>query len=238
MPTDTSEKGLEARTVNLLQESGWLPGDNQDYSAASCVDLAHLAAFLHDTQPETAQALHLDSDENTRRQFLQRLHRQVRDRGIIDVLRNGIEHGPHSIRFFYGTPSPGNQQAAELNAKNRFSVTRQVHYSPKNTGLSLDLVLFINGLPIMTFELKNNLTKQTVEDAVKQYITNRDQQEDLFRSGRCAAHMAVDENRVKFCTELAGLKSVFLPFDRATKGAPATRPTPRASAPTTSGGRP
>ena len=57
MPTDTSEKGLEARTVNLLQESGWLPGDNQDYSAASCVDLAHLTAFLHDTQPETAQAL-------------------------------------------------------------------------------------------------------------------------------------------------------------------------------------
>ena len=227
MPTDTSEKGLETRSVNLLLDSGWLPGDNQDYSAASCVDLAHLAAFLHDTQPETAQALHLDSDENTRRQFLQRLHRQVRDRGIIDVLRNGIEHGPHSIRFFYGTPSPGNQQAAELNAKNRFSVTRQVHYSPKNTGLSLDLVLFINGLPIMTFELKNNLTKQTAEDAVKQYMTTRDHQEDLFRSGRCAAHMAVDENRVKFCTELAGLKSVFLPFDKGHEGGAGNPPNPQ-----------
>ena len=173
---------------------------------------------LNDTQPETAQALHLDQDDNTRRQFLTRLKAQISSRGIIHVLRNGIDHGAHSIRLFYGTPSPGNESAAELNAKNRFSVTRQVHYSPKNTGLSLDLALFINGLPILTFELKNNLTKQTLEDAVKQYMTDRDPREDLFRTGRCAAHMAVDENRVKFCAELAGPKSVFLPFDQGHDG--------------------
>ena len=118
MPTDTSEKGLETRTINLLLESGWLSGENQDYKAASCVDLALLAAFLQDTQPETAQVLHLESDDNTRRQFLQRLHRQVRDRGIIDVLRKGIDHGAHSIRLFYGTPSPGNESAATLNTQN------------------------------------------------------------------------------------------------------------------------
>ena len=218
MPTDTSEKGLETRTINLLLESGWLPGDNQDYQPASCVDLAHLAAFLQDTQPETAQALNLDSDNNTRRQFLNRLKNEVQNRGIIDVLRKGIEHGQHSIRLFYGTPSPGNETAATLHAKNRFSVTRQVHYSTRNPQLSLDLVLFINGLPILTFELKNNLTKQTVEDAVEQYRTSRDPRDDLFRPGRCAAHMAVDENRVRFCTELAGLKSVFLPFDQGHDG--------------------
>ena len=73
MPTDTSEKGLETRTINLLLESGWLPGDNHDYQPASCIDLAQLAAFLHNTQPETAQALNLDSDDNTRRQLLNRL---------------------------------------------------------------------------------------------------------------------------------------------------------------------
>ena len=218
MPTDTSEKGLETRTINLLLESGWLPGDNQDYQPASCVDLAHLAAFLQDTQPETAQALNLDSDNNTRRQFLNRLKNEVQNRGIIDVLRKGIEHGQHSIRLFYCTPSPGNETAATLHAKNRFSVTRQVHYSTRNPQLSLDLVLFINGLPILTFELKNNLTKQTVEDAVEQYRTSRDPRDDLFRPGRCAAHMAVDENRVRFCTELAGLKSVFLPFDQGHDG--------------------
>ena len=227
MPTDTSEKGLETRICNLLLESGWLPGENQDYNAASCVDLAHLAAFLHDTQPETAQALHLDSDDNTRRQFLRRLHRQIGNRGIIDVLRNGIEHGQHSIRLFYGTPSPGNQGAADLNARNRFSVTRQVHYSAKNPNLSLDLALLINGLPVITFELKNNLTKQTVEDAVEQYKHDRDPREDLFQPGRCAAHMAVDENRIRFCTELAGLKSVFLPFDKGHDGGAGNPPKPQ-----------
>ena len=224
MPTDTSEKGLETRTVNLLQESAWLPGENQDYNAAYCVDLVYLTAFLHDTQPETAQALHLDSGDNTHRQFLQRLHRQVRDRGIINVLRNGVQHQQHSVRLFYGTPSPGNERAAALNALNRFSVTRQVHYSAKNPGLSLDLVLFINGLPILTFELKNNLTKQTAEDAVEQYRKDRDPREDLFRTGRCAAHMAVDENKVRFCAELAGQKSVFLPFDKGNPDGSAGNP--------------
>ena len=227
MPTDTSEKGLETRTVNLLQESGWLPGDNQDYNAASCVDLAHLAAFIRDTQPETAQAIHLDQDDNTRRQFLQRLHRQIRDRGIIDVLRNGVQHQQHSIRLFFGTPSLGNEGAAALNARNRFSVTRQVHYSTKNPGLSLDLVLFINGLPILTFELKNNLTKQNVADAIEQYKRDRDPREELFRSGGCAAHMAVDDNFVRFCTELAGPKSVFLPFDQGHDGGAGNPPNPQ-----------
>ena len=227
MPTDTSEKGFETRTINLLLESGWLPGDHSDYLPASCVDLAHLTAFLWDTQPETAQALNLDSDNNTRRQLLNRLKREIANHGIIDVLRKGIEHGQHSIRLFYGTPSPGNEAAATLHAKNRFSVTRQVHYSTRNPGLSLDLVLFINGLPLITFELKNNLTKQTVEDAVEQYQTSRDPRDDLFRPGRCAAHMAVDENRVRFCTELAGLKSVFLPFDQGHDGGAGNPPNPQ-----------
>ena len=106
-------------------------------------------------------------------------------------------------------------------------MTRQVHYSTRNPGLSLDLVLFINGLPLITFELKNNLTKQTVEDAVEQYRTSRDPRDDLFRPGRCAAHMAVDENRVRFCTELAGLKSVFLPFDQGYDGGAGNPPNPQ-----------
>ena len=222
-PTDTSEKGLETRTVNLLQESGWLPGENQDYHAAYCVDMAHLAAFLKDAQPETAQALHLDQDDNTRRQFLTRLKREIGNRGIIDVLRNGVQHQQHSVRLFFGTPSTGNQEAAALN---RFSVTRQVHYSARNPNPSLDLVLFINGLPILTFELKNNLTKQNVEDAVEQYKKNRDHREDLFRPGRCATHMAVDENRVRFCAELTGPRSFFLPFDQGHDGGAGNPPNP------------
>ena len=202
------------------------------------MDLAHLAAFLHDTQPDTARALHLDSNDNTRRQFLRRLHRQTGNRGIIDVLRNGIEHGQHSIQLFYGTPSPGNQGAAALNGRNRFSVTRQVHYSTKNPNLSLDLALFINGLPILTFELKNNLTKQTVEDAVEQYKHHRDPREDIFRPGRCTAHMAVDETGSASAPSLPARGPSSCLSTEATTGAPATHPTPRGSAPTTSVRRP
>ena len=223
-PTNTSEKGLETRIISLLQDSGWLQGENQAYRPSDCVDLTQLAAFLQGTQPETAQALHLDQDNNTRRQFLNRLKTQIGNRGIIDVLRNGVEHGANSVRLFYGTPSPGNEQAAALNALNRFSVTRQVHFSARNTSLSLDLLLFINGLPIITFELKNNLTKQTAEDAVEQYRKDRDPREDLFRPGRCAAHMAVDENKVRFCAELTGQKSDFLPFDKGTPDGSAGNP--------------
>ncbi len=114
------------------------------------------------------------SDSPTRRQFLARLQGEVARRGIIDVLRNGVKHGQHSLDLFYGTPSPGNVKAAERFAANRFSVTRQLRYSRDETRRALDLGLFINGLPIATFELKNNLTKQTVEDAVEQYRRDRD----------------------------------------------------------------
>ena len=91
----------------------------------------------------------------------------------------------------------------------------------------MDLVLFINGLPILTFELKNNLTRQTAEDAVEQYRKERDPREDLFRPWRCAAHMAVDENKVRFYAELAGQKSVFLPFDRGHDGGAGNPPNPQ-----------
>ena len=227
MPTDTSENGFETRILNLLLEAGWIPGDNQDYLPESCVDLFHLSDFLKETQPETAQALDLDSDNNTRQRFLNRLKREVQNRGIIEILRNGMDHGQHSVRLFYGTPSPGNQEAADLHARNRFSVTRQVHYSPRSPNLSLDLVLFINGLPVITFELKNNMTKQTVEDAVEQYKRDRDPREDLFRAGRCAAHMAVDENRARFCTEMAGQASIFLPFDKGHDNGAGNPPNPQ-----------
>ena len=109
MPTDTSEKGFETRVCTLLEESGWLLGSSQDYDPAACVDLAQLSDFLKETQPETAQALNLDADTNTRQRFLNRLKREVQSRGIIDVLRKGIDHGQHSVRLLYGTPSPGNQ---------------------------------------------------------------------------------------------------------------------------------
>ena len=216
--SDISESGLEFIIFNAMTGSGWIPGSSHDYDREFCVDLAQLSAFLRDTQPDTADALSLDDDTITRQRFLKRLKGQVTARGVVDVLRKGIKHGQHAISLFYETPTPGNQRAAELNALNRFSVTRQLHYSKVNARLSLDLALFINGLPTATFELKNSLTKQTVADAEEQYKRDRDPREDLFKLGRCMAHFAVDDHEVSFCTELRGKSSWFLPFNRGHDG--------------------
>ena len=114
----------------------------------------------------------------------------------------------------YGTPSPENEKAKTLYGRNRFSVSRQLRYSRDEKQLALDLCLFVNGLPVATFELKNSLTKQTVDDAVEQYKRDRNPREKLFELGRCLAHFAVDDHEVRFCTHLKGKASWFLPFNR------------------------
>ena len=246
MTTDTSEKGLERLICTALAGHpcdpppagaliepraayggvGWSPGNHRDYDREYCVDLAQLAAFLHDTQPETAEALALDEDGPTRRKFLARLQGEISKRGTIEVLRHGIRHGAHDLNLFYGTPSPGNEQAEACFKQNRFTVTRQLPYSRDESQRALDIGLFINGLPVFTFELKNTLTKQTVEDAVWQYKKDRNPREKLFELGRCVAHFAVDENEVRFCTHLKGKASWFLPFNRGWKDGAGNPPNP------------
>ena len=128
--------------------------------------------------------------------------------------------------LLYGTPSAGNVQARERFGQNRFSVTRQLRYSRDETQRALDIGLFINGLPVFTLELKNNLTKQTVDDAVWQYRKDRNPREKLFEFGRCVAHFAVDENDVRFCTHLKGKASWFLPFNRGWNDGAGNPPNP------------
>lgn len=212
--TDTSEAGLESLIVRDMQGQGWLSGNSQDYDRGYCVDLAHLQAFVLATQPKLAEAFDLANDSPTRRQFLARLEKEIASRGVIDVLRRGIKHQAHDLTLFYATPSPDNAKAVALHALNRFSVTRQLRYSRDETRRALDLGLFINGLPVATFELKNSLTKQTVADAIEQYKLDRDPKEPLFRFGRCVVHFAVDDTEVMMCTELKGKASWFLPFNR------------------------
>ena len=246
MTTDTTERGLErlictaltgqpcdpsaAGTIAMPQPGyggvGWTCGDRHDYDREYCVDLVQLAAFLRDTQPGIADALDLDEAGPTRRKFLARLQGEISRRGVIEVLRHGIKHGAHGLELFYGTPSAGNKKARALFEVNRFSVTRQLRYSRDDSQRALDMGLFINGLPIATFELKNNLTKQTVSDAVLQYQRDRDPREKLFQFGRCMAHFAVDENEVRFCTHLKGKASWFLPFNRGWNDGAGNPPNP------------
>ena len=194
--------------------SGWGGGNFHDYDREYCVDLAQLSGFLRATQPEAAESLSLSETGPTRRRFLARLQGEISKRGTIDVLRYGIRHGAHDLDLFYGTPSADNPEAQERFGQNRFTVTRQLRYSRDETQRALDIGLFINGLPVLTFELKNSLTKQTVDDAVQQYQRDRNPREKLFELGRCVAHFAVDESEVRFCTHLRGKASWFLPFNR------------------------
>src|SRR5204862_6322254 len=150
----------------------------------------------------------------------------IAKRGVVHVLRNGLKHASSEVTLFYGTPSPGNKKAVEQNAANIFSVTRQLRYSVDETQRALDLCLFINGLPIGTFELKNSLTKQTVEDAVEQYRRDRDPREKLFEFGRCVVHFAVDDAEVRMCTHLRGKASWFLPFNKGWNDGAGNPPNP------------
>ena len=246
MATDTSEQGLERLICTALAGHpcepspsgtvaeppaayggvGWICGNPHDYDREHCVDLVQLSAFLRATQPETAEAFTLCEDGPTRRRFLARLQGEITKRGTIDVLRYGIRHGAHELVLFYGTPSPGNTQARERFEQNRFTVARQLRYSRDESQRALDIGLFINGLPVFTFELKNNLTKQTVDDAVWQYRKDRNPREKLFEFGRCIAHFAVDENEVRFCTHLQGKASWFLPFNRGWNDGAGNPPNP------------
>lgn len=214
MRTDTSEGGLESLIVRDMTAAKWIAGRPIDYDRDYAVDLVQLREFLRATQAALVDALDLDNDSPTRRKFLARLQGEITRHGVIEALREGIKDGPHHVDLFYGTPTLGNVKAEERYAANRFSLTRQLRYSRDEAQLALDLCLFINGLPIATFELKNSLTKQTVEDAVVQYQRDRDPRELLFLFGRCAVHFAVDDAQVKFCTHLKGKASWFLPFNR------------------------
>src|SRR5688572_28890337 len=250
MTTDVSEKGLEtlimehmtgedglAVTPNMVAErpppyggTGYTAGSAKDYDRAHALDVPQLFAFLRATQPAAFKKLAMidsnDARDMNRLKFLARLSSEVGKRGVIDVLRKGVEHGPVHLDLFYGTPSLGNARAEKLNAENRFSITRQLAYSMDETKRALDLCLVINGLPIATFELKNSLTKQTVEDAVQQYKRDRDPRERLFEFGRCVVHFAVDDSEVRMCTELRGKGSWFLPFNKGYNDGAGNPPNP------------
>ena len=219
MSTNTKESGLETLIVEyLVNNNGYEQGANSDYNKDYAIDETRLLRFLKNTQSDELDKIGIFNSEHKKVQFLARLQGEIAKRGIIDVLRKGIKVYPANLIMFYMTPSDKNEVAKKMFEKNIFSVTRQLMYSKDNTRLALDFAIFINGLPVITCELKNRLTKQDVNDAVYQYQTDRDSRELLFNFKRCMAHFAVDDNEVKFCTKLDGKKSWFLPFNKGYNG--------------------
>lgn len=225
--TNTREEGFESLIVKwLIEQNGYEQGTNDDYNKEYAMDETRLFRFLQDTQPEEMGKLGVFASDTKKRQFLNRLQGELAKRGVIDVLRNGVKVYPADLIMFYLTPTENNAMQKKMFDKNIFSVTRQLRYSQDAAKLALDLCIFINGLPVITMELKNQLTKQNTENAVQQYMDDRDPHDLLFSFKRCMVHFAVDDATIKFCTKLAKKDSWFLPFNKGYQDGAGNPPNP------------
>lgn len=199
---------------------GYLKRNSKDhYDADLCLIPNDVTDFILATQPKEWKRLKEHHGAEVKGRFLKRLSHEVGRRGALDVLRNGVKDSGCKFRLAFFRPASGlNEELQRLHAANLFSVVRQMYYHPsapdKGDGPSLDLALFLNGIPVFTAELKNPLTGQNVEDAIRQYKITRDPREPLFAHGRCLAHFAVDPELVFVTTHLNGEKTCFLPFNQ------------------------
>jgi type I restriction enzyme R subunit len=218
MPTDVSEKQLETMLVSYLRDvHGYEQGVSEDYSKDYALDTARVKRFLLSTQRQKVENTSCFASEISERKFFMELAKQLANRGVTDVLRKGFRFISELFDLYYPLPSELNPTAQELYRKNIFCVTRQLFYCKENQN-SIDVMISLNGLPLMTLELKNHYTGQTVENAVKQYQTDRDPKDPLLAPKRCAVHFAVDDDDIKMCTWLSGKSSWFLPFNKGVNG--------------------
>ena len=165
---DTSEKDFETAVFTYLTSNGYVCRDVSGYDRALCLDPEALFQFLFATQAKAWEKLKLQHGEQVKERFLKRLVGQIEKRGTLDVLRKGIDDlGCHFELAYFQPETTLNEEHGRLYHANILGVMRQVHYSEKNEN-SLDLVLFVNGLPVISAELKTPLKSQTVQDAVAQ----------------------------------------------------------------------
>jgi type I restriction enzyme R subunit len=227
MPTNIKENRFETLIVDyLVSKNGYEEGSNEDYNKTYAIDETRLFRFLNDTQMQKMDELRILESEIEKKKFLDRLSKKISDYGVITIIRSGFKYKNHTLDFYMVRPSEGNAEAKEAYESNIFSVTRQLRYSEEYGRLALDLCLFLNGLPIITIELKNQYTKQTFNDAIKQYKTDRSQGDLLFSFKRCIVHFAVDDNEVHMCTNICGDKSFFLPFNKGFNNGAGNPPNP------------
>jgi type I restriction enzyme R subunit len=216
----------EAAPYGEFPPGGFRKRRPEEYDRSLCLVPRDVIDFIIATQPKEWERLKQHYDRAVKDQFLKRLSREIVRRGTLDVLRNGLKDSGCKFRLAFFRPSSGlNEEIKRLHAANLFSVVRQLSYSEKSAQ-SLDMTLFLNGIPIFTAELKNPLTGQTVEDAIRQYMSDRDPREPLFAYGRCLAHFAVDPDLVYVTTQLAGPKTRFLPFNKGKFGGAGNPPVP------------
>jgi len=208
-----TEKKFEDHIEEHLLVSGYKKKPSEDYDKTNCLITDEVFTFITNTQPDEIEKLENQLGDQARIHILNRLSKEINQRGVLDVLRKGIKTRGCDFRLVYFKPASGmNPEHQKLYGQNQFTVIRQLKYSQKNEN-SLDLGLFVNGIPIITAELKNSLTGQFVEDAIKQYKQDRGPKEPLFKFKRCLVHFAVGNEEVFMTTRLSGEKTYFLPFN-------------------------
>lgn len=211
--SQTNEKALEDLIENhLLDHAGYQKGSNKDFDPTFAVDTKKFWQFLQTTQPE--ELAKLQDTPNWQRMILERCDRKIKKDGVLSVLKKGLAINDAELTLYYSHPYNNLNPEIHANfAQNIFSITRQIHFSNAEPALSVDLVIFLNGLPLITIELKNPWTGQTTYHAKKQYC-DRDYKETLFNFARCLVHFATDTDEVWMTTRLNGKKTYFLPFNK------------------------
>jgi len=211
---DTSEKDFEAGVESHLLANGYTRRLPEQYDRSLCVDADALFDFIRSTQAKTWEKLKAQHGEQVKDRFLKRLVKEMETRGTLDVLRRGVtDFGCHFDLAYFRPETTMNEEHARLYKANIISVVRQLKYSQKSDS-SIDVVLFVNGLPVITAELKNPLKGQSVENAIWQYRNDRDPKEPLLAFKRCLAHFAVDTDLAYMTTRLRGKATDFLPFNK------------------------
>ncbi len=220
-------EGLGVAEANEQDRGGhryWL-GDSGDFDREFAVDRRHFWSFLESTQED--ELAKIKDRPNWRRLVLERLNRKVEKEGILKVLKGGLRIDDAHLTLLYSQPYNSiNPEVAARFEQNIFSVTRQVHYSQADPLKSIDMVIFINGIAVATFELKNAWTGQSTNHARKQYREDRDPNEPLLQFGRCLVHFAVDTDDVYMTTRLEGKRTNFLPFNKGYKHGKGNPPNP------------
>jgi type I restriction enzyme R subunit len=230
-PGDETSLRESSPAYATLVPGGYRRRTSADYSEELCLDPEMVVAFVQATQPKQWARLKKVYGDDIRDRFVRRLAREIKRRGTLDLLRKGIRDRGAKIRLVYFRPaSTLNPELQTKYQANLFTIVRQLEYSIKDKDQprrkSLDMAIFLNGIPLFTVELKNPLTGQTCRDAVRQYRTTRsDPQEPLFEFRRCLAHFAVDPDEVWFTTHVQGQATEFFPLNQG-RGTGAGNPVP------------
>ena len=212
-PQNYSEQNFEEHIEEHLLNSGYSRRMPEEYGVDMCLIPEDVLGFIKSTQPKEYEKLEKQYGAETDEKLLYNLSNQIYKNGTLDVLRKGFKDRGQRLRFAYFKPtSMMNPEHEKLYSHNRFTVVRQLKYSNRNEN-SIDIVIFLNGLPIISMELKNSLTGQFVEQAIKQYKQDRDPREPFFQYKRILVHFAVGNEKVYMATRLSGDKTRFLPFN-------------------------